>query len=380
MNRTGLKEYAVKGSKLLLKRPTPARVLWMNYAVTYLCNSRCRMCRIWEKYRRGPGLLQEELSLQDIENLLSSQYLEHLEGISFTGGEPFLRKDFVDLAGLFVQKYPDAFIGIPTNGLSPSLTVKRTRELVARFHPRHLSLSISLDGIGTNHDKMRGVRGAFERVLCTVETVQREFDISLGFDFTITPWNYQDLWSTYQLSKALGIKFLAGFAHNSDFYYGNKEVAFGWASELAAAAHTMREVARDRAASEPPMDKLVNPYAYFMARAAEYELRRTQMLDCHSGVHSFFLDPYGQVYPCLVLDQKLGDVRTESFDELWRSSRAEETRSHIARHRCHCWVACETVPSLLRGLSIPRWNVVNKILKPLVFGLNQQSSGNGTAG
>ena len=159
VSRIGLRQTAAKASRMLLKRPKPTEILWINFAVTYLCNSRCRMCRIWEKYRQDPSLIKEELSLSQIESLLSSRYLENLEGISFTGGEPFLRRDFVDLAGLFIQRFPNAFIGIATNGLSPALIVGKTKQIVERYDARLLSLSISLDGIGATHDRMRGVKG-----------------------------------------------------------------------------------------------------------------------------------------------------------------------------------------------------------------------------
>ena len=368
---TGLKETAAKASRMLLKRPRPTEILWLNFAVTYLCNSRCRMCRIWEKYRQEPSLLDYELSLSEIETLLSSKYLQNLEGIGFTGGEPFLRRDFVDVVGLFIQRNPDALISIATNGLSPGLIVRRTKEIMERYRPRLLGLSISLDGLDSQHDRMRGVKGAYERVLQTVKTVQGEMDINLGFDFTITPWNYQELWSAYELSKALGVKFIAVFGHHSDFYYANTHVAFEWNDSLHEAVHWVREVARDRGATETLADKLTNPYACFMSKAAEYESTRKPMFRCYSGTHSLFLDPYGEVYPCIIRDEKLGNVRTEPFDELWLSSKAAQIRSKIEEQRCQCWVGCETVPSLLRSITVPRWNLVNKVLRPLVFRLNQ---------
>jgi MoaA/NifB/PqqE/SkfB family radical SAM enzyme len=370
--RAGLRETAAKASEMLLKRPNPTEIMWLNFAVTYLCNSRCRMCHIWEKYRQDPGLLQNELSLQDIENLLSSEYLRNLQGIGLTGGEPFLRRDFVDLVGLFIERHPGAFISIATNGLNPGLIWRKTEEILERYHPKVLSLSISLDGIASNHDSMRGIKGAYDRVLQTVESLQEKRQINLGFDFTVTPWNYQDLWNVYQLSKQRGIKFIAGFAHNSDFYYDNAKLAFEWNDAVDEATHVLRKVANDRAATESLLDKFTNPNACFMAKAPEYELKRGPIFKCYSGVHSLFLDPYGNVYPCIILDKKLGNVTNEPFDQLWLSSRAAQMRDYIGQQRCHCWVACEAVPSLLRGLTVPRWNITNKIIKPLVSRLDRR--------
>jgi MoaA/NifB/PqqE/SkfB family radical SAM enzyme len=375
---TGLKETAARASRMLLQRPRPTEILWLNFAVTYLCNGKCRMCRIWEKYRQEPGLSRGELSLPEIESFLSSEYLQKLEGVGLTGGEPFLRRDFVDLVGLFVRRHPSAFVSIATNGLSPGLIARRTREIVERYHPRLLSVSISLDGMGAGHDRMRGVKGAFERVLQTIKSLREYPGINLGLDFTITPWNYADLWDAYELSKRLGIKFLAGFAHHSDFYYGNEQIAFQWDDRFETAADLLRRVARDRAATEPLLDKLVNPNAWFMAQAPEYESRRRRLFHCHSGVHSLFLDPHGDVYPCIILDEKVGNVRAEPLETLWLSSRAQEIRNGIQQQRCHCWVACEAVPSMLRSLTVPRWNLINKVLKPLVVKPDRHGYGDGT--
>ncbi len=39
----------------LAEPPDPYRVKRLNFAVTYLCNSRCTMCNIWQFYRKPKG-------------------------------------------------------------------------------------------------------------------------------------------------------------------------------------------------------------------------------------------------------------------------------------------------------------------------------------
>lgn len=227
MKKLKSKELVPKAFNFLLKRPNAKEVMWLNFAVTYLCNSRCVMCSIWRKYKDNPELFKHELSLSEIESSLQSKYLRHLQGIGITGGEPFLRKDFVDLVGLFIARYPDAFIGVATNGLNPKLIVNKTEEILDIYKPKQrFSISIGLDGIGEKHNEMRGIGNAYESVMETVKTLQEEFDINIGFDFTVTPQNYTDLLRVYELSKKSGVKFLAGFAHISDIYYNNINQAF----------------------------------------------------------------------------------------------------------------------------------------------------------
>lgn len=371
MSRIGITEAAAKASKMVLKRPTATEILWMNLAVTYLCNGRCRMCGIWKRYRQDPSAIEQELSLTEIEALLSSKHARNVQGISLTGGEPFLRKDFVDLAGLCIQRFPNAFISIATNGLSPGLILRKTRDIVQRYEPRLLSLSVSLDGIGDAHDGIRGVNGAYSRVLRTVKSLTEETNVNVGLDFTITPWNYDQVWDAYQLSKKLGVKFIAVFAHNSDSYYGNTGLDLDCGDARSEASRLVHQVAADRARHESMLEKLIDPYVCFMTQAARNAEEDGAEYLCHSGTHSLFLDPYGDVYPCILLDKKLGNVRDEPLDDLWLSSRALEVRDYIERERCQCWVACETVPSLLRGLAVPRWNLMNKFLKPMVSALSR---------
>lgn len=340
----------------------------MNLAVTYLCNGRCRMCGIWKRYRQDPSAIEQELSLTEIEALLSSKHARNVQGISLTGGEPFLRSDFVELAGLCIRRFPNAFISIATNGLSPGLVLGKTTEIIRQFEPRLLSLSVSLDGVGDAHDSVRGVKGAYDRVLRTVKSLVEQTDVNVGFDFTVTPWNYNQVWNAYQLSKELGIKFIAVFAEKSSFYYGNAEMDLDCGDARDEAAAMVCEVAADRAHDESLFERIVDPYVCFMTQAAHSQANQSAGYRCYSGTHSLFLDPYANVYPCILLDKKIGNIREVAFDELWLTSRAFEVREYIKQERCHCWVACETVPSMLRGLAVPRWNLVNKIVKPMLRG------------
>jgi len=356
---------ATKAFNFLVKRPNPKEVTWINFAVTYKCNGRCIMCSIWKKYKENPESLKYELSLSKIEEVIQSRYLQDLQGIGITGGEPFLRRDIVDLVGLFIKQYPNAFIGVATNGLNPKLIVNKTGEILDTYKPKQrFSISISLDGIGKTHDGMRGISNAYEKVMDTINSLLEWVDINLGLDFTVTPQNYKDLPKVYELSKNLGIKLLVVFAHTSNSYYDNVSTTFNWEEErLEEAELIIREIMKDRIKNESLITKLIDPYDYFMCNCTRYQKSGERLFRCHSGTHSLFLNPYGDVYPCIISNKKIGNVRGEDFDKLWMSPRAEEVREHIRSDKCHCWVACEAVPSLLRGLGVVRWNITSKFLR-----------------
>jgi len=357
-------EVLKKGLGLLISRPNPKKIKWLNFAVTYLCNNKCKMCSIWKKYRDNPELFKRELKLKKVKNLLNSKYLQDIQGVSFTGGEPFLRKDFTDLIGIFIEKYPNALYGIATNGFNTKLIVDSTKKIIDNYQPKHLSLSISLDGIGKKHDEMRGVDRAYENVINTVKLLQVETDVNLGFNFTITPDNYIDLLKVYELSRSFQIKMLVGFAHISDFFYENINNDFIWNdNNLSEVDSLIKKMLKDKIKKEPLMTKLTDPYDFFMANCVKYQRTIKRIYNCYSGVHSFFLDPYGDVYPCIILDKKMGNIKEENFDKLWMSSDAQKIRDYIGSKKCQCWTACETVSTFLRSFKIIKWNILNKIIR-----------------
>jgi MoaA/NifB/PqqE/SkfB family radical SAM enzyme len=64
-------------------------------------------------------------------------------------------------------------------------------------------------------------------------------------------------------------------------------------------------------------------------------------------VDFFFLDPRGDVFPCNVLDVKMGNVRDGSFEEIRRRSEAAVRRA-VGRCREQCWMVCTVSPPMRR--------------------------------
>ena len=89
----------------MIGRNNPKKIDVLNFATTYVCNSKCQNCNIWEKYIKNPEKIKEELTLGEIKNIFNeSKYLKYLKVISLGGGKITLRKDFVDLCGFFINK------------------------------------------------------------------------------------------------------------------------------------------------------------------------------------------------------------------------------------------------------------------------------------
>jgi radical SAM protein with 4Fe4S-binding SPASM domain len=333
----------------LVHTPAPERIRKIHYAITYRCQGRCTFCNIWKYYRDNPKLSRQELDLRRIEQLFeTSRYLRNVEEILLGGGEPFLREDFSALVHYFAKRYPQAEIYTATNALSPKLIERRLREILAFMPGSKFKLAVSLDGDAQTHGRMRGRKDAYQKVLNTIDCARRQCaSIDITLSFTITRDNYEHLAACYELSKVLGTGFTMRFAQTSGLYYGNAAMDLGWTeADLKAVEHIIGEIIADLRKNRGVIPGVLKPDLYFFSRMVEYQRRPRRLIACFSGTHSLFLDPYGNVYPCINLKKKMGNITQEHFDRLWMSPSSADIRRFIAQQKCHCWTECEAFPSL----------------------------------
>ncbi len=135
------------------------------FFVTNRCNQRCVTCFYW---RQLEDKSKEELGLGDIRELAAS--IEDLTLLSLSGGEPFLRDDLAEICGEFIGNANPEYLFIPTNGMLPDRIAEATRDIL-RQHPKKLCVSVSVDGIGDDHDRIRGVPGSFQNAMQTAEAL-----------------------------------------------------------------------------------------------------------------------------------------------------------------------------------------------------------------
>ena len=375
---------------VILRKPNSKKIAIFRFAVTYKCNSRCKHCNIWRIYEDNPNDANKELKLEEIKEMFEkSQYLRHLQGISLTGGEPFLREDFVELCGFFIEKYPNAIIGIPSNALRPILIVDKLEEIIEKYKPKNtINIGISIDGIGKTHDEIRGIIGSYDHALELIELLNARLP-SMGKEigFTITPQNHKDLLDAYELSKELNIPFGFRFAQTSDVFFGdNIEKGFEWPEPaLSEVENVINSILKDEIKNfenlhlkNLPLPKQIDTIGihyltrYYMSHMVDF-IRNPSMLEhffkhfmCNSGTHSLYMDPYGNIFPCTMLNKEIGNVRESDFDKVWMSEEAKEVREFIAKKKCMCWGSCEMPPSLARNQKVVLW-IFSRMLKDFLI-------------
>jgi radical SAM protein with 4Fe4S-binding SPASM domain len=219
---------------------------------------------------------------------------------------------------------------------------------------------VSLDGLRETHNRQRGL-DCFDNALEVIESLGR-LEVSLQVSYTITPRNTGDILATYRLARERGASFSVQFGQSSSHYYGDRSISrTPWSEEdLQRVQAQISEIADDRWADLGTKSRLTDTTDYFLRRMVDYQRAPRRIFTCYSGTHSVFIDPYGDVYPCLMLDRKLGNAKRDGFDAVWDGPEALEVRRFIAERKCDCWTPCEAGPSLGRSLS-PQLSALSKL-------------------
>lgn len=184
------------------KRPVPVAVRWN---LLYRCPNRCLYCSLWNQ----PC---QELSPAQIVPRLAEFARLGTTRISFSGGEPLLRKDI----GRLVDAAAEA-------GISPTMN---TSGYGLSRHINELDgldlLKISLDGPPEVHDRVRGRKGSHQVAMEAAELGRRRLK-KISFSTTITRFNVHNL--DYMLDVARRFDTLVAFQPLKTLYRGVSNMA-----------------------------------------------------------------------------------------------------------------------------------------------------------
>ena len=140
-----------------------------NYAVIYIdgrCNMHCGFCcHAAMDARKTPIMPAEKWG----SIFRKAQSLLHL---TVTGGEPFIRKDFVEIIDKIILSCGVPRVSIKTNGFYTERIKNFIPKLIDKHKNTEFTLSISLDGPEEMHDKVRNFKGGYKQVLETIEIMK----------------------------------------------------------------------------------------------------------------------------------------------------------------------------------------------------------------
>ena len=318
-----------------------ARLNWQNLAVpdvpsppflilfiNSICNMKCEHCFYWQQLNQ-----RDDLTLDEIVAL--SEELGPIENLNLSGGEPFLRKEFATICRQFIQRNGVKEIYVPTNGYYTDKTVAALRQVLQESSLKLFGIEISLDGMPAFHDEFRKSKNSFRKAMETydalVELQKEDPRLQIHAISTATETNMREI---RMLTTFLYDRCPRMMHHNLAIIRGDRKNPTLKGPALQEYRDLYEYVRRLWSQREQRRyGSIVEPMLQFAKlRAAEDE---RQYVPCRAGVLSAVVHANGDVGVC---EQRppLGNLRKQSFMEIWRSHMAGEIRKSIRDKDCYC--------------------------------------------
>jgi len=308
----------------------------LHLELTYECNQKCLFCDL--PYKRDK---KREISFAEIKNFVcKSKCLRKIKRILLSGGEPWLRKDFLKIYAFLKKVFPGISIGILTNFSNSYLILKNLQRMDG-----NVWLSTSIDGLDEKHDRVRGRKNAFSELLFTYGLLRKKFPhIGISFTFTLFPENYDQILPVYQWAKknrtSVGFQVMVQKKETKLFCWDREKIekVDEQVNEIILDIYKQGDLDTSRLPFEVLNFVLIAKYVRDPKRFFP---------NCPCGTRFAMFDPFGNVYLCPVhKDKIIGNIRREKFDEIWFSQEAKKTREFFNQRVCHCWLCCTSAGML----------------------------------
>ena len=304
----------------------PGRPQALSLEVTHDCVARCVMCNIWKIPADVPNLPVP----QWIE-LLSSELFADIRELDITGGEPFIRDDFIDLfygiCELKSKSLPALrSIAVTTNGLLTNRVIYAVKKILPLLQLKELDLVLvcALDAVGVLHDRIRNYPDAWSKVNKTLEGLavirDRHPNLIIGLKTTILSLNINELGKISEFADARGLFTIISPCIITQGRYLNPDLA------------------ADLSFSPKDVDQMID---FFSNDQFRWSFHADALIDffksgimqkpCSCGFNYLFIRSSGEVFLCPLIHESVGNVTTNDIIELYFSKTARRMRKKIGK-------------------------------------------------
>ena len=253
------------------------RPVLVHFEVTMRCNARCGFCDYW----KTPATDRQ----QETERCADAARFFNPMLVTFTGGEPLLRRDLEDLVASVRDAISLKYITLITHG--GMLTRERGRSLweagVSQFN-------ISLDYVDGRHDTERGIPGLTEKILAAASAMRTDGIDAIRFNTVIKRENLDHIPEVVRVAQELGVG--VNFSVYTDFKNGKREhlIQNGSVDRAEAVIGELLAFKRKRRG-------VITNSDYYLEQVPRY-LRGEITEPCRSGIRTIHIDPSGRVKRC----------------------------------------------------------------------------------
>jgi sulfatase maturation enzyme AslB (radical SAM superfamily) len=313
---------------------------------TDLCDSACKHCLIWTK--RPVNFLPFE----KIKEIMHSRCVRKNTTVGLEGGEFLLHPAAFDILTWFKKNHPN--FDLLTNALVPENVI----EAVEKAAPKRLFISI--DGGKDSYQYMRGKDG-YDGIIRVIEKTYKKVPISAMF--CLSPYNdFNDLEDVAKVCKKYDLDLRIGVYNDISFFDTIETAHHNDIGSLKShdirsfteATHLIRTKSHDSAISLnppavskeqllrvkeklPPIIKDFPENYDFLVLYDEWR-RGGLKLNCYSILDSLVVLPNGDVPICQNLDVMIGNVFTNSLDEIFNGVETQKKQKHYVKNCNACWI------------------------------------------
>jgi len=280
----------------------------VSWNTTNACNMYCDHC-----YRDAGCKAEDELSTAEARTLLEQITKAGFKIMIFSGGEPLMRTDIVELVAYAMS------LGLrPVFGTNGTLI---THELAQQLKDAGaMGMGISLDSLDKKkHDEFRKFPGAWDGAVRGMK-ICKEVGLPFQIHTTIMDWNAHEVEAITDFAVELG-----AVAHHFFFLVPTGRAVSIEEESLKAEAYeeTLTRIMKKQQTVDIELKPTCAPQFMRIAKQMGVDMRFSR--GCLAGTHYCIIGPKGQVQPCAYLNIPLGDVRETPFDEIWRNNEVLNT-------------------------------------------------------
>lgn len=316
----------------------------LTFALTYRCNLRCKTCFIWKREQK------DGLSIYEIEQFFKKS--NFFSWIDLTGGEIFLREDLLKIFEIIFRYCRKlCLLHFPTNGYLTEKIINIVKEIRKYKGNIILVITVSMDGPENINNEIRGSKDAWMNSLITFIRLK---ELGLKFvylGYTLSKYNsgslkdmLTELRKYYQHINYNDIHI--NIAHISEHYFNN--TLLDLMPEEGVIAEDILNFRRIKNISI----KNFLERSYLSVNIGN--LYSKQMpLRCQALGSSCFIDPYGNIYPCIIFDKRISNIRDIDYNlyKFWKEGSVTALRQEILDKKCPgCWTPCEAYPAILGSI------------------------------
>ena len=275
----------------------------VSWNTTNACNMYCDHC-----YRDAGVKAQEELSTAEAKTMLEQIARAGFKIMIFSGGEPLMRPDIVELVAHAKSLGLRPVFG--TNGTLLSVEMARKLKTAGA-----MGMGISLDSLDKQkNNEFRRYDKAWEQAVQGMKNC-REVGLPFQIHTTVMDWNQSELEAITDFALDIG-----AVAHHIFFLVPTGRAVTIEEESLRAEAYedVLTRIMKKQQTVPIELKPTCAPQFTRIAKQLGMEIRFSR--GCLAGTSYCIISPKGQVQPCAYLNLPLGDVRETTFDQIWRNN------------------------------------------------------------